>query len=122
MLHAIITLLGVVSSGIEMPLPERVSTHGEEAPVALGIESQTLSRSGSVRLTASPQTAVKGSMAMRLLLTKGSIGDYHSFVLKGSSGCSSMVELRLPKPIAWVRFPSPAPSSLNQEGWICGWS
>ena len=28
-------------------------------------------------------------------------------------GCSSMVELRLPKPIAWVRFPSPAPNSKS---------
>ena len=27
-------------------------------------------------------------------------------------GCSSMVELQLPKLIAWVRFPSPAPPSL----------
>jgi hypothetical protein len=26
-------------------------------------------------------------------------------------GCSSMVERRLPKPQAWVRFPSPAPAS-----------
>ena len=25
-------------------------------------------------------------------------------------GCSSMVERRLPKPQAWVRFPSPAPT------------
>src|SRR5687767_2092637 len=25
------------------------------------------------------------------------------------SGCSSMVELQLPKLLAWVRFPSPAP-------------
>ena len=24
-------------------------------------------------------------------------------------GCSSMVERRLPKPVTWVRFPSPAP-------------
>ncbi len=28
-------------------------------------------------------------------------------------GCSSMVELQLPKLIAWVRFPSPAPVASN---------
>lgn len=28
-------------------------------------------------------------------------------------GCSSMVELRPSKPIAWVRFPSPAPPKSN---------
>ena len=27
-----------------------------------------------------------------------------------SSGCSSMVELQLPKLVTWVRFPSPAPT------------
>src|SRR5690606_34003868 len=32
---------------------------------------------------------------------------------QAQSGCSSMVELRLPKPTAWVRFPSPAPSSFQ---------
>jgi hypothetical protein len=26
-------------------------------------------------------------------------------------GCSSMVELQLPKLVAWVRFPSPAPKN-----------
>src|SRR3546814_6377178 len=29
---------------------------------------------------------------------------------RSPSGCSSMVELQLPKLLAWVRFPSPAPS------------
>ncbi len=29
--------------------------------------------------------------------------------MTGRCGCSSMVELQLPKLIAWVRFPSPAP-------------
>ncbi len=33
----------------------------------------------------------------------------------GKGGCSSMVELLLPKQIAWVRFPSPAPSQPG--GW-----
>jgi hypothetical protein len=28
-------------------------------------------------------------------------------------GCSSMAELLLPKQIAWVRFPSPAPDFLS---------
>src|SRR3546814_9435415 len=28
---------------------------------------------------------------------------------RSPSGCSSMVELQLPKLLAWVRFPSPAP-------------
>ena len=32
--------------------------------------------------------------------------------LAPSCGCSSMVELQLPKLLAWVRFPSPAPSPL----------
>ena len=31
--------------------------------------------------------------------------------LRATSGCSSMVELQLPKLLAWVRFPSPAPRS-----------
>jgi hypothetical protein len=31
-------------------------------------------------------------------------------------GCSSMVELQLPKLLTWVRFPSPAPV-LNAEAW-----
>ena len=31
----------------------------------------------------------------------------HPFWEQG--GCSSMAELRLPKPVTWVRFPSPAP-------------
>ena len=29
---------------------------------------------------------------------------------RNKCGCSSMVELQLPKLIAWVRFPSPAPN------------
>src|SRR5690554_4941233 len=31
------------------------------------------------------------------------------------SGCSLMVELQLPKLIAWVRFPSPAPYSSRHS-------
>ena len=32
---------------------------------------------------------------------------------KETGGCSSMVELQLPKLATWVRFPSPAPSFIN---------
>src|SRR5690606_12299906 len=34
-------------------------------------------------------------------------------IISSPRGCSSMVERRLPKPQAWVRFPSPAPSSFQ---------
>src|SRR5690554_4265562 len=35
-------------------------------------------------------------------------------IIKILCGCSSMVERRLPKPQAWVRFPSPAPLQLSR--------
>ena len=40
-----------------------------------------------------------------------------SFSLKRGCGCSSMVERWLPKPVTWVRFPSPAPTEDNCAGW-----
>src|SRR5215510_8566999 len=36
--------------------------------------------------------------------------------LGGSRGCSSMAERQLPKLIVGVRFPSPAPISMDQPG------
>src|SRR3954467_15381827 len=36
--------------------------------------------------------------------------------LRKTSGCSSMVELQPSKLIAWVRFPSPAPSLYTGSG------
>ncbi len=38
---------------------------------------------------------------------------------KGIRGCSSMVELQLPKLLTWVRFPSPAPIPLHASGRPC---
>src|SRR5690606_15254887 len=37
-------------------------------------------------------------------------------IISSPRGCSSMVERRLPKPQAWVRFPSPAPLSAARPG------
>src|SRR3569833_948537 len=39
--------------------------------------------------------------------------------MRASRGCSSMVELQLPKLIAWVRFPSPAPTSRSPAHRAC---
>ena len=40
---------------------------------------------------------------------------WHDKIIIPQSGCSSMVEPQLPKLIAWVRFPSPAPSDFYRR-------
>src|ERR1700756_4481886 len=58
---------------------------------------------------------MNAGVELHLLVRTGS--GYHLALGMGSSlvspepcGCSSMVELWLPKPLTWVRFPSPAPT------------
>ena len=42
-----------------------------------------------------------------------------SLISRNPCGCSSMVELQLPKLLTWVRFPSPAPSPWQRQA-SCG--
>ncbi len=74
----------------------------------------------AVRMT-SIQWESSGNCGSNRVQSLASIGSYKQakllilLVFHGSSGRSSMVELLLPKQIAWVRFPSPAPNVFAQQ-------
>ena len=53
------------------------------------------------------------AQATALLCSLGLARAHGSSIIQSICGRSSMVELLLPKQIAWVRFPSPAPLSLS---------
>ena len=51
----------------------------------------------------------------RYNMLKTSKAEYRLLIFFILRGCSSMAERRLPKPITWVRFPSPAPFFVSDK-------
>ena len=62
------------------------------------------------------------STTAHVFVRRGCENDRNSNNINGLCGCSSMVELQLPKLLTWVRFPSPAQfgSPLQTDGNLSG--